>query len=183
MTDIDDLLRQVCAKANATVERLPPTAAAEDVENAESILGFKLPTMLVRLYREVANGGFGPGYQLLPLTGEARSTVSDYREERATRRSGETHWPAEVLPILDWGCGMYAAVDCRSPEGTVLLFEPNGIDDAWHNAWYVDAASLTTWLETWLSNMGWYEEDADEHDETQEPRPWEMAQQRLSEPE
>lgn len=78
---------------------------------------------------------------------------------------------------------MYAAVDCRNPEGTVLLFEPNGIGDAWHNAWYVDADSLTTWLETWLSKMGWYEEDADEQDEAQKPRPWEMAQQRLSEPE
>ncbi|WP_285775696.1 SMI1/KNR4 family protein [Microtetraspora sp. NBRC 13810] len=115
MTDVDDLLRRVFAKANATVERLPATATAEEVENAESILGFTLPPMLTRLHREVANGGFGPDYQLLPLTGEGRTAVSDYCEEPATRTSGETRWPAEVLPILDWGCGMYAAVDCRSP--------------------------------------------------------------------
>lgn len=182
MTGIDDLLRRVLVKADATTERLSPPATAEEVENAERILGFKLPPVLARLYGEVANGGFGPDYHLLPLTGDGRTAVSDYREERATRRSGEASWPAEVLPILDWGCGMYAAVDCRSPEGTVLLFEPNGICADWHSAWYVDAESLTDWLETWLSGTGWYEEDA-ECDDAQEPRPWGIARQRLSEPE
>ncbi|WP_343950186.1 hypothetical protein [Nonomuraea longicatena] len=60
--------------------------------------------------------------------------------------------------MLDWGCGMFAAVDCRSADATVLLFDPNGGPDAW----YVDAESLTDWLETWLAETGWYEEDADQ---------------------
>ena len=73
---------------------------------------------------------------------------------------------------------MYAAVDCRSPEGTVLIFEPNGIDGDWHHAWYLDSESLAGWLEVWLSETGWYEEDAGEGSEIQ---PWKMARQRLSE--
>ncbi|MGW0065532.1 SMI1/KNR4 family protein [Streptosporangium sandarakinum] len=179
MKDTDDLLRRVSVKANATIEHLPPPATAEEVAQAERILGFRLPPVLVRLYREVANGGFGPDYQFLPLLGEGRTAVSDYQEEReGPESSGDTHWPADVLPILDWGCGMYAAVDCRSPEGTVLLFEPNGITGNWHRAWHVDAESLADWLEIWLSGRGWYEEDADEDSEM---RAWEPARQRLAE--
>ncbi|NRQ36305.1 SMI1/KNR4 family protein [Nonomuraea sp. NN258] len=179
MTQMDDLLRRVRLKAIETAERLPPPATAAEVAQAESVLGFRLPPPLARLYREVANGGFGPDYQFLPLSGEGRTAVTDYREERRTAESdGVAHWPAAVLPILDWGCGMYAAVDCRSTEGTVLLFEPNGVDDEWHHAWYVDAETLAGWLETWLSETGWYEEDTDEDGEI---RPWEPARQRLSE--
>ncbi|MGW0592889.1 SMI1/KNR4 family protein [Streptosporangium sp. NPDC002607] len=179
MTDIDDLLRHVSVKASATEERLPPTATAEEVAQAESVLGFELPPLLARLYREVANGGFGPDYRLFPLRGEGRTAVGVYHEERATAERGEkAYWPVDVLPILDWGCGMYAAVDCRSPEGTVLLFEPNGIEDDWHDAWYVDTESLAGWLEAWVAGTGWYEEDADEDSEM---RRWETARQRLSE--
>ncbi|GAT67792.1 glucan biosynthesis protein [Planomonospora sphaerica] len=179
MTDIDDLLRRVSAKASATVEHLPPPATAEEVTQAERILGFRLPDVLVRLYREVADGGFGPDYRLLPLLGEGRTAVRDYQEERnGSESGGDAHWPEDVLPILDWGCGMYAAVDCRSPEGTVLLFEPNGVSGDWHHAWHVDAESLADWLEAWTSGTGWYEEDADEDGEM---RPWESARQRLAE--
>ncbi|WP_200824781.1 hypothetical protein [Nonomuraea solani] len=99
-----------------------------------------------------------------------------YRKERAiSQPGGDVRWPSDVLPILAWGCGMYAAVDCRSSEATVLLIEPNGISDGWHRAWGVDSASLADWLETWIAGTGWYEEDTDD-----EVRPWEAARQRLS---
>ncbi|MDF5752946.1 SMI1/KNR4 family protein [Spongiactinospora sp. TRM90649] len=185
MADIDVLLRQVSAKAAETSDEdeLPPAATAEQIESAEQVLGFRLPPLLTRLYREVANGGFGPAYRLLPLTGEGRTAVGEYREVRATRKPGETSWPAAVLPILDWGCGMYAAVDCRDPGGAVLLFEPNGVGADWHDAWYVDAESLVAWLEIWLSETGWYEGDvAEGYEEAREPQPWEAARARLSEP-
>lgn len=176
MTDTDDLLRRVSAKADA--ELLPAPVTAQELAQAEKLLGFALPPMLARLYREVANGCFGPEYQLFPLVGDGRTAVDVYHEERAESEPGDApQWPEGVLPILDWGCGMYAAVDCRSPEGTVLVFEPNGIEDDWHLAWYVDSASLADWLETWLTGTGWYEEDAEPAD----LRHWETARQRLSE--
>ncbi|MEU4835403.1 SMI1/KNR4 family protein [Streptosporangium sp. NPDC023615] len=179
MTGIDDLLRRVSAKAGATTEHLPPPVTAQEVAHAERSLGFRLPPVLTRLYREVANGGFGPDYQFLPLLGEGRTAVNDYHRERdGSGPGGDTHWPAEVLPVLDWGCGMYAAVDCRGSEETVLLFEPNGIDGGWHRAWYVDSESLIDWLETWIAETGWYEEDVEEDGDM---RPWDPAQRRLAE--
>ncbi|MEN3537835.1 SMI1/KNR4 family protein [Microbispora sp. ZYX-F-249] len=180
MADVDDLIRRVTVKALSAEGRLPPAVEAEKVVQAEKQLGFPLPPVLARLYREVANGGFGPEYQLFPLLGEGRTAVRAYLEERSMSQSCDAaFWPAGVLPILDWGCGMYAAVDCRSSEGAVLLFEPNPVhDDDWHLAWFVDSKSLVDWLETWLSGEGWYEEDADGDGDMQ---PWEMAGARLSE--
>ncbi|TLP62488.1 SMI1/KNR4 family protein [Microbispora triticiradicis] len=180
MADVDDVIRRVSAKALSVEGQLPPTAEAEELVQAEKQLGFPLPPVLARLYREVANGGFGPDYQFFPLLGEGRTAVSVYLEERSMSLScAAAFWPAGVLPILDWGCGMYAAVDCQSSEGAVLLFDPNPIDnDDWHLAWFADSKSLINWLETWLSGRGWYEEDTDGGGDMQ---PWEMARARLSE--
>jgi hypothetical protein len=61
---------------------------------------------------------------------------------------------------------MYACVDCRTPQATVLLYEPNA-DEADH-AWYVDAPSLADWLRSWLDGTGWYED----HEGDAEPTPW-----------
>ncbi len=44
------------------------------------------------------------------------------------------HWPRGVLPILDWGCAMYAAVDCLQPHAPILLFEPNAVEENWPKA-------------------------------------------------
>ncbi|MBX9423809.1 SMI1/KNR4 family protein [Streptomyces lateritius] len=182
MKTSEDLVRRVAAKARATSRALPPVAGAEEVASAEAALGFPLPPLLASLYREVANGGFGPDYQLLPLVGTGRTVLSEYRSERSASAEGGTpYWPAGVLPILDWGCAMYAAVDCHSETAQVLLFEPNAMTDDGATAWFADADSLTAWLETWLTGTGWYEEDADEHPDVAEPTPWERAAARIGE--
>ncbi|MEW1700387.1 SMI1/KNR4 family protein [Streptomyces sp. NPDC091278] len=182
MTAIEDLVPRVAAKARAASTTLPPAAGAEDIAEAEAALGFALPPLLASLYREVANGGYGPYDELLPLVGAGRTVLSEYRSERSASAGGETpYWPAGVLPILDWGCAMYAAVDCRSETATVLLFDPNAMADDGSAAWFVDAGSLAEWLETWLAGTGWYREDTDEHDDVAEPTPWEMAASRIAE--
>ena len=48
-----------------------PVVAPGTLEEAESRLGFKLPILLRRLYLEVGNGGFGPSYGLLGISGGA----------------------------------------------------------------------------------------------------------------
>ncbi|MGW2858204.1 SMI1/KNR4 family protein [Streptomyces sp. NPDC001205] len=162
--------------------QLPVSAA--DVEEAERQLGFPLHPLLTALYRQVGNGGFGPMDAILPLTivpdhPDGESAVQGYLD-RIPPADAETWWawPEGVLPILDWGCGMYACIDCQSEDGAVLLFEPNAISNQDVSAaWFVDAGSLAEWLETWLSGEGWYEENA--MDGGFDMQPWAEATSRL----
>src|SRR5690242_9078485 len=66
---------------------LPATATAEELNQAENLLGFRLPKLLSRLYSEVGNGGFGPGYGLIGLANghlwNGQSIVDLYRSMRS----------------------------------------------------------------------------------------------------
>ncbi|MER5205083.1 SMI1/KNR4 family protein [Streptomyces sp. NPDC002825] len=138
INEYDDLLERVSARATASGRHRPPVTG---------------------------DGGFGPDYTLFPLartTATEEDTVVDGYLDRVPPADADTEWswPKGVVPILDWGCAMSAAVDCLSEDGTVLLFEPNAITDQnLTRAWFVDAGSLAEWLETWLAGSGWYEED------------------------
>ena len=69
---------------------------------------------------------------------------------------------------------MYACVDCRTDQGTVLLFEPNpGDPDA---AWYVDAPSLEAWFDGYVHGTGWW--DKLETGEEPDMPPWPYAKER-----
>ncbi|GGP81807.1 SMI1/KNR4 family protein [Streptomyces calvus] len=168
MTEHEQLLTQVADKARNTRPwgwpSLPDPVDAATLARAEAALGFPLPPLLAGLYLRIADGGFGPAYGLLPLLDSAPSgepaAVPQYLANRAGgREDPDWPWPEGVLPISHWGCGMYACVDCRTPEAPVLLFEPNPGDP--DLAWYLDAPGLTQWLHTWLRGAGWYEEEND----------------------
>jgi len=165
MTEIEQLLTRVAAEARNTRPwgwpSLPAPVDTATLDRAETALGFSLPPLLAALYLRIGDGGFGPEYGLLPLLDSAPAgepaVVAQYLANREeARKDPDWPWPEGVLPISHWGCGMYACVDCRTPEGTVLLFEPNA-DDADH-AWYTDAPGLAEWLRAWLDGTGWYEE-------------------------
>src|SRR5690242_515603 len=59
----------VDARAKGWIDPLPalPLATAHDIEQAEAKLGFAIDPLMRRLYTEVGNGGFGPGYGVLGL--------------------------------------------------------------------------------------------------------------------
>lgn len=117
---------------------------------------------------------------MLPLLGPGQSVVDEYLAQLSENEE-ELPWPEGVAPILTWGCGMYACVDCTDPDGQVLLFEPNAyVAGGGAECWYLEAASLAAWLETWLAGTGWYQEDARERGEAVDPEPWEHAAARLS---
>lgn len=182
MTDMDDLIRRVAVRAASDTEDLPAPLGEARIAEAGAQLGFALHPLLARLYREVADGGFGPDYHLLPLLGEGAGAVGEYLARREASVGAEhPEWPEGVVPILTWGCGMYAGVDCLSEEGQVLLFEPNPYSGgAWDECWFLDSAGLAAWLETWLAGTGWYEEDAADEEDVSEPEPWDQAANRLA---
>ncbi|MFF3755169.1 SMI1/KNR4 family protein [Streptomyces sp. NPDC002018] len=184
MDDYDDLLGRVAAQA-AQSERLQAPVAPDLLTEAERRLGFPLDPLLAALYGRVGNGGFGPFDSLLSLTpapsSDDEDTVVTGYLARIPPADANTwwSWPRGVVPILDWGCGMFACVDCLSEKGTVLLFEPNAISGQdLSDAWFVDAGSLAEWLETWLTATGWYEEEAADQPAPEIP-PWPAAPTRL----
>ncbi|QMU74620.1 SMI1/KNR4 family protein [Streptacidiphilus sp. PB12-B1b] len=178
--DESGLVQRVRVRAEQEAGPLPPRLGGDEVAAAERELGFTLPPLLRSLYCEIANGGYGPEYQLLPLTGGGRTAVGEYRAEYEREDPDGPRWPRGVLPVLDWGCGMYAAVDCTRPEAPVLLFEPNGFSGNWAHAWYQDAPSLDRWLTAWLDGNGWWEEDVVADGDTAEPEPWAQAAERIA---
>jgi len=143
MTDTSELLLRVSHQAQQAAGVLAACLGEQDIADAERVLGFVLPPLLRKLYLHVANGGFGPEYTLLPLVGAGRTATA---EHRPLRDSHPACWPHGLLPILGWGCGMYAAVGCLTPDAPVLLFEPNPGPDDWADAWFLDSPSLTQWL-------------------------------------
>lgn len=175
MTENAQLLERVAAKAAAVRPwgrpSLPEPVDRVTVAQAEAALGFPLPALLADLYLRIGDGGFGPEYGLLSLLDSTPSgepaAVSQYLANRASgRQDPDWPWPEGVLPISHWGCAMYACVDCRSPQASVLLFEPNPGDP--DQAWFVDAPSLSEWLRAWLDGTGWY----DVMDEDLSLTPW-----------
>ncbi|RMB80331.1 SMI1/KNR4 family protein [Streptomyces shenzhenensis] len=181
MTEIEQLLTRVAAQARTSRPwgwpSLPGPVDPAAPTRAEAALGFPLPPLLASLYSRIADGGFGPEYGLLPLldsppSGEPAAVAQYLANRDEGRRDPDWPWPEGVLPISHWGCGMYACVDCGTPEATVLLYEPNA-DEADH-AWYVDAPSLTDWLRAWLDGTGWYEENEEneENNDGMDLEPW-----------
>ncbi|MFJ9728948.1 SMI1/KNR4 family protein [Streptomyces sp. NPDC101209] len=169
MTENEQLLARVAAKAHYTRSygwaSLPAPVAADTLSRAEATLGFSLPPLLADLYLRIGDGGFGPEYGLLPLLDSSPAgepaAVPQYLANRASgRKDPDWPWPEGVLPISHWGCAMYACVDCRSPEATVLLFEPNPGDP--DHAWFVDTPTLADWLRSWVEGTGWWDEMADD---------------------
>jgi hypothetical protein len=193
MTDVDGVLERVASRAASEVDHLPARASVDQIAEAEKRLGFALHPLLARLYGEVADGGFGPDYRLFPLLGPGKSAVGEYLACREASTSEETPaepgeivlehpwWPEGMLPVMTWGCAMYAAIDCSDKDGQVLLFDPNSYAGGpGEGCWFVDSPSLREWLETWLAGTGWFEMGADERDDFAEPQPWQQAAARLS---
>ncbi|WP_030773688.1 SMI1/KNR4 family protein [Streptomyces sp. NRRL F-2664] len=150
MNGTEQLLERVADRARNAAHQhgkpLPEPLGAGEAARAEGVLGFALPPLLTRLHTRVGDGGFGPGEGLLSL----RQAVAAYEGQRASGWS----WPEAVLPVADFGCAVYACVDCRSEAAQVLLFDPHpGEPDL---AWSVDAPSLADWLRGWLDGTAWF---------------------------
>lgn len=142
---------------------LPPLTE-EQVAEAEAILGFTLPTALRTLYTRLANGGFGPHYGILRLTGEASKidrTVLEWHQGYSERCTffdledqvqpgkgitfADSYWPHAVVPICEEGCGNYFCLDVTT--GHILT---SGIWDAHEYCLAYVADSLEQWLKAWL---------------------------------
>jgi hypothetical protein len=130
----------------------PPPCGRDDVAAAEAALGVTLPPLLVRLYTEVADGGFGPGDGAEPIAELAGLWESYAVELVESEDVGE--WPAGVVPFCELDQTLTACVDCTTPDGAVVAFEFDDMDpddpDGLAAALTVVAPSLAEWLADWV---------------------------------
>ncbi len=131
----------------------------DDLAQAEIQLGFELPSFLRRVYLEVGNGGFGPGYGLFPLNTHSSSIdslVTAYLAMRSmSQEDSDEHWtdeeekpvlwPERVLMLCDWGCNIYSCLDCSSSDLPIFRMDSN----VSFVEWAIEAASFQQWLEMW----------------------------------
>jgi len=126
-----------------TPTKPPPPATPREVEWIEQELGFGLPTLLRRIYLEVANGGFGPGFGILGISSNGatdengNTSVSLYLKEKRNRFKG-------MLPICYYGCLAYGYLDCNQENGAVYLSDEGKLSPE------PLALTLQGWLEDWL---------------------------------
>lgn len=102
-----------------------PTGSCRDIcehRCREQTLCFKVPALLKRLYVEVGNGGWGPGYGssgawAAPKDDLGETAVRCYvsLRERSTSAEPSWRWPAGLLPLCHWGCAIYSCIDCTQP--------------------------------------------------------------------
>ncbi len=147
---------------------VPPPAEETQVAAAEAMLGFRLPELLRRIYREVGNGGFGPGYGLygVPTAPEdEKASIAGRHRERRQSRKGHA-WPEHLVPLCDWGSGIGSYLDASRPEAPVIRLDPNmpkadvaeRVPAARHydraarigDACWVECLSLEAWLQAWV---------------------------------
>lgn len=151
---MDELIERVRRRVRADGCNRRPVPPAE-LERAEARLGFPLPPTLRAIYLNVADGGFGPGYGLLPLLDAEAGVAGESVVELYLSfclpdpDDSEWHWPQCLLPINDWGCAIRSCVDVASPEESLISFVPGGIG-AWQGSWRSEPLTLQQWLAAWL---------------------------------
>ena len=109
--------------------------------------------MLRRLYLEVGDGRFGPGYGLLSLhdVGDGElSLVDTYLEMRKDSEGGPSWaWPSGLVAFCDWGCNMYSCLDCNGPINPVSTYAY--VEGPMDYSFFPTRDSLESWLRDWLA--------------------------------
>ncbi|WP_425147680.1 SMI1/KNR4 family protein [Deinococcus sp.] len=125
---------------------LPPRPPATHAawHSAEEALGYPLPDLLGRMYSEVGDGQFGPGYGLLALTAHTTSTAGMVPSALAWR--SEFGFDRAWLPLCYWGCTVYSFLEVSS--GRVGMIDVGIEDDLQVVQW--QAASLGDFLQAWM---------------------------------
>lgn len=140
--------------------------STKGLQTAERVLNFRLPALLRAIYLKVGNGGFGPEYGIVGTKGGFKldncSLESCYEGMlRLKKENSVWCWPKGLLPLANYGCGMWSCVDCEYQKLPMILWDPNNLDsdlessDArvnWANAFWDQGKSFRMWLEGWLAD-------------------------------
>ena len=120
-------------------------ASADAIEAAEREMGCHFHQLQGRLFKEVGNGGFGPGDGLIGIPGGSldvyKRSVIELRQDLFPDHE-KLQMPS-VVPLCDWGCGIWSSVDCET--GAILSMSEFGLRDL--------EQGLHSWFEDWISGV------------------------------
>lgn len=133
-------------------------ASEQAISAAEQQLGFAFPALLRSVYAKVANGGIGPGHQILGVDGghvsDEGETVSQLYLELAASDEYDPLWvwPKGTLPFCHWGSSVYSCVDTTHHDAPVVWFDPNVRDmgEPMEQQFRAHRPSLEAWFRGWL---------------------------------
>lgn len=107
---------------------------------AEEAIGYPLPALLRRLYLEVGNGRFGPGYGISDVNRLIRA-----REDYCP--NPESTVPPALIWIYEFGCDIWSLVDCRERAGRMWVWDGNREHGS---ELFQQDQTLTDWFALWL---------------------------------
>jgi hypothetical protein len=159
---IDRLRHRIASGPAIDVDVCPPRrpcppATTDELAEAEGQLGFPLPDLVRARYLEVGNGGWGPGYGLLPLTGDwslAEQTL--WHISSSPSGLGGPGWPPRLVRLVEWGCHYASCVDCSHPNCSVVFYDNDMASLDWvepSDYLYPESPSLAAWLSDWLEGV------------------------------
>jgi hypothetical protein len=142
---------------------LTPPASLGDLHRAEALIGCPLPPAIAAVYSGVANGGFGPGYGLVGISGGRTGFASSHGQRHCEdqyaflRRNADLNWPVFLLPLCDWGCGIYSCADASRPDAPMsTAFGDLLYDDPAH-AVVPGGRTFAHWLRAWADGQDLWE--------------------------
>lgn len=148
-----DPTRRVDFDAHVAREPLRPLAQPAALDRLEAELGIALPPLLRRLYLEIGDGDFGPGYGFF---GAQNGLLARFRlAELGRRERKQGDWPAQVLPICDWGEGMQSCIDCQTPDYQVIFADPvcAHAEHGDGRGFLPEKIAFRNWLEAWADGV------------------------------
>ena len=146
------------ARDEHTQPRLCPPASDQEIEEAESALGFDLPPLLKRIYREIGNGGniLGPAHGVYGV-GNGYSFAGQNAVGKTLHITRDHPWLKGFLLVAEGGCGLAFLVDCGDAEYPVYCYNgdeiaPFMIDEGYDNeeppeeGWEIESDTFAEWL-------------------------------------
>lgn len=133
----------------------------DEIAQFESTVDNSLPTFVKKLYLEIGNGGFGPGYGLMslePKEGDTNESVLEiYQAFSLDEPEDELwDWPDDLLPLIDWGCAIRSCLDCGS--GEIIMFDPNNEVEDMEEYFIPQSDSLESLMSDWCDGVNLWKE-------------------------